>query len=62
MNFNQFINKQDIEMTQDEQNVFQFLQQYDEQWASIFQDKLLTGRDKVTKRLVTSIHREFSSW
>ncbi|AKL92465.1 IucA/IucC family protein [Staphylococcus capitis] len=58
MNFNQFINKQDIEMTQDEQNVFQFLQQYDEQWASIFQDKLLTGRDKVTKRLVTSIHRE----
>ena len=45
MNFNQFINKQDIEMTQDEQNVFQFLQQYDEQWASIFQDKLLTGRD-----------------
>ena len=29
MNFNQFINKQDIEMTQDEQNVFQFLQQYD---------------------------------
>ena len=58
MNFNQFINKQDIEMTKDEQNVFQFLQQYDEQWASIFQDKLLKGRDKVTQRLVTSIHRE----
>ena len=24
MNFNQFINKQDIEMTKDEQNVFSF--------------------------------------
>lgn len=58
MNFNQFIDKQNIIMTEDEKNVFQFLQQYDEQWASIFQDKLLNGRDKVTQRLVTSLHRE----
>lgn len=58
MNFNQFINKKNIQMTADEHNVYQFLQHYDEHWASIYKDKILVGRDKVTQRLITSIHRE----
>lgn len=45
-------------MTADEHNVYQFLQHYDEHWASIYKDKILVGRDKVTQRLITSIHRE----
>ncbi|HDA0370825.1 TPA: D-ornithine--citrate ligase SfaD, partial [Staphylococcus aureus] len=35
-----------------------FLQQHNSDWANIFKEMILQGRDKVTQRLVTSMHRE----
>lgn len=58
MNFNQFINKQNIIMTEDEHNVYDFLKQHDPKWSSNYIDHLLDGRDKVSQRLITSLHRE----
>ncbi|HGZ9001270.1 TPA: D-ornithine--citrate ligase SfaD, partial [Staphylococcus aureus] len=34
------------------------LQQHNSDWANIFKEMILQGRDKVTQRLVTSMHRE----
>ena len=58
MNFNQFINKQNIIMTEDEHNVHDFLKHHDSKWSSNYIDHLLDGRDKVSQRLITSLHRE----
>ena len=57
MNFNQFINKQNIIMTEDEHNVYDFLKHHDPNWSSNYIDHLLDGRDKVSQRLITSLHR-----
>ena len=58
MNFNQFINKQNIIMTEDEHNVHDFLKHHDSKWSSNYIDHLLDGRDKISQRLITSLHRE----
>lgn len=51
------INKE-TEMNTSEQEAFTFLQYNNEDWANVFQQNLLAGRDKVTQRLVTSMQRE----
>ncbi|WP_445267747.1 D-ornithine--citrate ligase SfaD [Staphylococcus aureus] len=43
---------------QEEQETYLFLQQHNSDWANIFKEMILQGRDKVTQRLVTSMHRE----
>ena len=45
-------------MTEDEHNVYDFLKHHNPNWSSNYIDHLLDGRDKVSQRLITSLHRE----
>lgn len=45
-------------LTKDEQDAYQFLSQSHPEWSQYFIENVNIGRDKVTQRLVTSIHRE----
>lgn len=51
-------NKNNLYMTKDEQDAYDFLSQSHPEWANHFINQIANGRDKVTQRLVTSIHRE----
>ena len=57
MNSNLIFKEQTLKFNKEEQNIF-ILQQHNNDWANIFKEMILQGRDKVTQRLVTSMHRE----
>ncbi|XRE61899.1 D-ornithine--citrate ligase SfaD [Staphylococcus aureus] len=58
MNLNLILKKQTLKFNKEEQETYLFLQQHNSDWANIFKEMILQGRDKVTQRLVTSMHRE----
>ncbi|HDA2811102.1 TPA: D-ornithine--citrate ligase SfaD [Staphylococcus aureus] len=58
MNLNLIFKEQTLKFNKEEQETYLFLQQHNSDWANIFKEMILQGRDKVTQRLVTSMHRE----
>ncbi|MBB2507486.1 N(2)-citryl-N(6)-acetyl-N(6)-hydroxylysine synthase [Staphylococcus cohnii subsp. cohnii] len=42
----------------DEQHAFDYLSSINEQWAKLFLNMLLESRDKISQRLISSLHRE----
>lgn len=58
MNLNLIFKEQTLKFNKEEQETYLFLQQHNNDWANIFKEMILQGRDKVTQRLVTSMHRE----
>lgn len=58
MNLKLTFKEQILKLNKEEQETYLFLQKHDRDWASIFKEMILQGRDKVTQRLVTSMHRE----
>ncbi|BCN89091.1 IucA/IucC family protein [Staphylococcus argenteus] len=58
MNLKLTFKEQILKLNKEEQETYLFLQQHDRDWASIFKEMILQGRDKITQRLVTSMHRE----
>ncbi|EHJ07620.1 IucA/IucC family protein [Staphylococcus simiae] len=58
MKSNLMYKERQLKLNQNEVETYHFLQQYDNDWASIFKAYILQGRDKITQRLVTSLHRE----
>ncbi|MEX6356727.1 IucA/IucC family protein [Staphylococcus cohnii] len=42
----------------DEQRAFEYLSSINEQWAKLFLNMLLDSRDKISQRLISSLHRE----
>lgn len=51
---NNLLNK----MNNDEQHAFDYLLSINEQWAQLFLNMLLESRDKISQRLISSLHRE----
>ncbi|MFW2435530.1 IucA/IucC family protein [Staphylococcus cohnii] len=51
---NNFLNN----INNDEQHVFDYLSSINEQWAKLFLNMLLESRDKISQRLISSLHRE----
>ncbi|MCD8903167.1 IucA/IucC family protein [Staphylococcus gallinarum] len=45
-------------LTIDEQNAFYYLSTIEENWANQFKSVLLASRDKISQRLISSLHRE----
>lgn len=45
-------------LTNDEQYALSYLRSADIRWANAFEDVLLESRDKISQRLITSLHRE----
>ncbi|MFF0676552.1 IucA/IucC family protein [Staphylococcus xylosus] len=45
-------------LTNDEQHALSYLRSTDRRWANAFEDILLESRDKISQRLITSLHRE----
>ncbi|MDW8798166.1 hypothetical protein SD419_06650 [Staphylococcus pseudoxylosus] len=45
-------------LTNDEQYALSYLRSTDIRWANAFEDILLESRDKISQRLITSLHRE----
>lgn len=45
-------------LTIDEQNAFYYLSTIEENWADQFKSVLLASRDKISQRLISSLHRE----
>lgn len=58
MNLNLIFKEQTLKFNKEEQETYLFLQQHNSDWANVFKEMILQGRDKVTQRLVTSMHRE----
>ncbi len=58
MNLNLIFKEQTLKFNKEEQETYLFLQQHNSDWDNIFKEMILQGRDKVTQRLVTSMHRE----
>ncbi|EGG96776.1 sialic acid synthase [Staphylococcus warneri] len=58
MNLIKNTKEHNLKLTKDEQNAYQFLSQSHPEWSQYFIENINIGRDKVTQRLVTSIHRE----
>lgn len=58
MKSNLMFKERELKLNQNEVETYHFLQQHDNDWAIIFKDYILQGRDKITQRLVTSLHRE----
>ena len=52
------ISQQQLQLTYDEKISYQHLKQHSVEWAELFLNTLLTGRDKITARLMASIYRE----
>src|SRR5699024_10291624 len=42
----------------DEQRAFEYLSSINEQWAKLFLNIILESRDKISQRLISSLHRE----
>lgn len=57
MNLNLIFKEQTLKFNKEEQETYLFLQ-HNSDWANVFKEMILQGRDKVTQRLVTSMHRE----
>lgn len=51
---NNFLNN----INNDEQHAFDYLSSINEQWAKLFLNMLLESRDKISQRLISSLHRE----
>lgn len=51
---NNLLNK----MNNDEQHAFDYLLSINEQWSQLFLNMLLESRDKISQRLISSLHRE----
>lgn len=45
-------------MNNDEQHAYDYLLSINEQWAQLFLNMLLESRDKISQRLISSLHRE----
>lgn len=54
INDNNLINK----LTNDEQYALSYIQSVNPSWAEVFNSILLESRDKISQRLITSMHRE----
>ncbi|MEB6570041.1 IucA/IucC family protein [Staphylococcus auricularis] len=52
------INDFSLELTPEEQAALDYLTQHHSTWADHFKQQILTSRDKISQRLITSIHRE----
>ena len=58
MNSKSINNNLSNKMNNDEQHAFDYLLSINEQWAQLFLNMLLESRDKISQRLISSLHRE----
>ncbi len=58
MNLNLIFKEQTLIFNKEEQETYFFLQQDNNDWANIYKEMIWQGREKVTQRLVTGMHRE----
>lgn len=58
MNSNNNFSSLNIELTQDEREALAYLNSTNKSWAEHFNSMLMPSRDKITQRLITSLHRE----
>lgn len=58
MNSKSINNNLSNKINNDEQHAFDYLLSINEQWAQLFLNMLLESRDKISQRLISSLHRE----